>query len=72
MSNSFDNSYRIEPKEFNDIMASHIYLQRLIFEGKCDSVLKSMAERTHYFGEEILKAVNDRIEEINKTGDLPY
>ena len=72
MSNSSEHYLKLTPKEHGDLLGSHIYLQRLIFEGKCDSVLQSMAERTHYFSEEILKAVNDRIEELNNNGDLPY
>ena len=72
MSKSSEHKYQVTPQEFNDLLASHIYLQRLILEGKCDSVLQSMAERTHFFGEEILKAVKERIKEIEKSGDLPY
>jgi len=67
-----EHCLKITPKEHGDLLASHIYLQRLILEGKCDSVLQSMAERTHFFGEEIINAVKERIKEIEKSGDLPY
>lgn len=72
MSKLSEHKYKVSPQEFNDLFASHIYLQRLILEGKCDSVLQSMAERTHFFSEEIINAVKERIKEIEKSGDLPY